>query len=104
MSVSPDIAKIVDNPKYKDLVKERDSLSWMLTIFVLVIYFGFTLLIAFAPEFLTQTIAEDSVIPLGMPLGVGVILLSILSTAVYVRRANTKFDDMIRDILQGIGK
>jgi uncharacterized membrane protein (DUF485 family) len=100
MATNPSIASITNNPKYKELVRQRDSLAWSLTAVVIIIYFGFTLLVAFAGDFLSQPIAADSVIPIGIPLGVGVIVISILLTGFYVYRANTTFDDLTHDILR----
>ena len=97
-------ARIRENPKYHELVRQRDGLAWLLTVVELVLYFGFVLLIAFAGDFLTQPISADSVIPVGMPLGVGVILASCVLTGIYVYRANTAFDEMTRDILKESGK
>ena len=100
MATNPSIASITNNPKYKELVRQRDSLAWSLTAVVIIIYFGFTLLVAFTGDFLSQPIAADSVIPIGIPLGVGVIVISILLTGFYVYRANTTFDDLTHDILR----
>ena len=94
------VSKIQNNPKYHDLVKPRDALAWILSAIVCVMYFGFILMIAFAPDFLTQPISSDSVIPVGMPVGVGVILVSCILTAVYVRRANGTFDPLTDEIIQ----
>ena len=96
--------KIQNNPKYQELVRQRDSLAWTLSAIVCVIYFGFILMIAFAPGFLTEPIAADSVIPLGLPMGVGVIVASCLLTGVYVYRANSVFDPLIREIMQEASK
>jgi uncharacterized membrane protein (DUF485 family) len=63
-------------------------------------YFGFILMIAFAPDFLTQPLSAGSVIPVGMPVGVGVILVSCILTAIYVRRANHTFDPLTDEIIQ----
>ncbi len=92
--------KIERNPKYHQLIKERDSLAWTLSGCVLVIYFGFILLVAFAPGFLSQKISSTSVIPVGMLIGVGVIVASVILTGIYVRRANNTFDPLIREIIQ----
>ena len=97
-------AKIRNNPKFHALVRQRDGFAWLLTLLVLIIYYGFVLLVALAPDFVTQTISAGSVIPVGMPLGVGVILASIVLTGIYVYRANTTFDTMIRDIIQEADK
>ena len=43
-------SKIQKNPKYHQLIKERDMLAWTLTVLVLVIYFGFILLVAGLPH------------------------------------------------------
>ena len=97
-------SKIQANPKYLELVGRRDKLSWMLSAIVCVMYFGFTLMIAFAPGVLTQPIAADSVIPMGMLLGVGVIVLSAILTGVYVFKANTTFDPIVLEIVQEASK
>lgn len=92
--------RIQNNPKYHQLIKQRDALSWSLSAVVFVIYFGFTLMIAYAPAILTEPISADSVIPVGMLIGVGVILVSILLTALYVNRANSVFDSLTDEIIQ----
>jgi uncharacterized membrane protein (DUF485 family) len=96
--------KIQSNPKYHKLVAQRDSLAWTLSALVLIMYFGFILLVAFGADFITQPIAEGSVIPIGMPLGVGVIFFSCVLTGIYVYRANTTFDTLIHEIIQEASK
>jgi len=97
-------SRILNNPTYRQLISQRDSLAWTLSACVLVLYFGFVLLIAFAPGVLTQPISDTSVIPVGMLVGVGVILASIVLTGVYVNRANNKFDPMIDAIMRDASK
>lgn len=97
-------SKIQSNPKYLQLVKQRDTLAWTLSGLVCVMYFGFTLMIAFAPGVLTAPIAADSVIPLGMLLGVGVIVASCVLTGVYVYKANTVFDPIVNEIVREASK
>jgi len=97
-------SSIQNNPKYHQLIKERDTLAWTLSALVLVIYFGFILLVAFAPGFLTQPISATSVIPVGMLVGVGVIVASVVLTGIYVQRANNVFDPLIREIIQEASK
>jgi uncharacterized membrane protein (DUF485 family) len=97
-------SRIMNNPVYRDLIKQRDNLAWTLTAIVLVLFYGFIMLIAFAPEFLTQPISAGSVIPLGMLIGVGVILASIVLTGIYVMQANNKFDPMIEELMRDASK
>jgi uncharacterized membrane protein (DUF485 family) len=37
---------------------------------------------------------------IGIPLGVGVIVFTIVITNIYVRRANTEFDDLNAEIIR----
>jgi uncharacterized membrane protein (DUF485 family) len=97
-------SKIQNHPKYLLLVKQRDTFSWILSALVCIMYFGFILLIAFAPEIITAPISPTSVIPFGMILGVGVILGSALLTGVYVIRANGTFDPIVREIVEEASK
>jgi uncharacterized membrane protein (DUF485 family) len=97
-------SRITNNPAYRQLIKKRDTLAFTLSVCVLVLYYGFILMVAFAPEILTQPIASDSVIPLGILIGVGVIIGSILLTGIYVRQANNTFDPMIQAIMQDATK
>lgn len=97
-------SKIQNNPKYLQLVKQRDTLSWTLSAIVCVMYFGFTLMIAFTPGFLTQPIAADSVIPVGMLIGVGVIVASCVLTGIYVYQANQVFDPIVNEIVKEASK
>ena len=96
--------KILKNPKYMQLVRQRDTFAWVLSALVCVMYFGFTLMIAFAPDILTQPIAADSVIPLGMLIGVGVIVCSCILTGIYVYRANHTFDPIVNEIVREASK
>lgn len=92
------ILAVSKNPKYIHLVKIRSRYSWLLTFFMLLVYFGFIYLVAFNKEFLSRPIA--GVTTLSIPIGLGVILFTILITNIYVRRANSEFDELTSEILK----
>jgi uncharacterized membrane protein (DUF485 family) len=96
--------KIQLDPNFHALVLKRNILAWTLSLVVIVLYFGFILMIAFAPDFLTQPISDTSVIPVGMLFGVGVIGISVLTTGIYVHQANTIFDPANNAIIEGANK
>jgi uncharacterized membrane protein (DUF485 family) len=96
--------RIQNNPAYRKLTQERDALAFILSACVLVLYFGFVLLVALAPDVITTPISSTSVIPVGLLFGVGVIVASIILTGVYVRQANSKFDPMIEEIMRDASK
>ncbi|MDD2581816.1 MAG: DUF485 domain-containing protein [Desulfuromonadaceae bacterium] len=97
-------SKIQNNPKYLELVHRRNTLGWSLSAIVCVLYFGFTLMIAYTPDILTAPIAAGSVIPQGMLIGVGIILASCVLTGIYVFLANKTFDPIIEEIVREASK
>jgi uncharacterized membrane protein (DUF485 family) len=98
------VARIEADPRYQELVRRRSRYTWMLTGIMLVVFFGYILLIAFNKEFLAQPISPGSVTSLGIPIGIGVILIGIALTGVYVRRANSDFDPMTKSIREDAEK
>ena len=95
---------IQKNPKYQALVSRRNRMTWTLSAIVCVIFYGFILMIAFTPDILTGPIAAGSVIPVGLPMGVGVIVACCLLTGVYVYEANQVFDPMFEEIVKEASK
>ncbi|MBP2150151.1 DUF485 domain-containing protein [Xanthobacter autotrophicus DSM 597] len=92
-------ARIAADPNYQALKSRRSRFGWILTLAMLVVYYGFILLIAFRKDVLAARIG-DGVMTWGIPIGFGVIVFTILITAVYVRRANGEFDELSEKIKQ----
>ena len=93
-------ARVEANPKYHQLVSMRSSYSIIMTILVMVVYYGYILLVAFNKEWLATKIGAGMVTSIGIPLGVGVIVITIILTNIYVRRANTEFDSLNSEIIK----
>ncbi len=91
------VARIQNNPAFMELVNTRKSFAWTLTILMLVIYFGYIALVAFAPSIIGVVIGGS--ITWGLALGIAVILSAIALTGIYVWRANSSFDGMTRAIV-----
>jgi uncharacterized membrane protein (DUF485 family) len=60
---------------------------------MMVVYYGFILLVAFNKEWMGARIG-DGVMTWAMPVGLAVILFTIIITGIYVRRANGEFDEL----------
>ena len=99
----PVVDKIQSHPKYQQLRTKRSSFGWLLTILMLVVYYGYIALIAFNKPFLAQPIG-DGVTSLGIPIGMGVIIFTIIITGIYVRRANGEYDRLTAEILKEASK
>ena len=95
--------KIAANPKYQKLVATRSSFGWILTMIMMVVYYGYIALIAFNKESLSARLGEG-VMTVGIPVGLGVIFFTVLITGFYVRRANSEFDRLTREIVEESGK
>ncbi len=97
------VQRIASNPKYQELKAKRTSYGWWLTLAMMVVYYGFIMLVAFNKPFLSQRIGEG-VMTVGVPIGFGVILFTIVITAIYVKRANKEFDDLTAEITKAVLK
>lgn len=99
----PIVDKILRDPKYQELQSKRNRLAIILTILMLVVYYGYIALIAFDKEFLAQPIGSG-VTTLGIPIGFGIIVFTVVITGIYVRRANGEFDRLTKEILKDASK
>lgn len=97
------VALIAANPKYQRLVKTRSSYGWLLTAIMMIVYYGYIAIIAFDKELFARRLGEG-VMTVGIPVGFGVIVFTIIITGIYVRRANSEFDALTREIVKESGK
>jgi uncharacterized membrane protein (DUF485 family) len=97
------IERIQQNPKFQELVKKKSSLSWLLSIVMLVIYYGFILMVAFSPATLGKSLS-GGVTTIGIPIGILIIVSAFVITGIYVRRANTEFDQLTREVVEDAKK
>ncbi|CAI1134253.1 Inner membrane protein yjcH [Serratia entomophila] len=93
---------IEENPRFKELVRKRGRFAWLLSLITLALYVGFILLIAFDPQWLGTPIAAGSTITRGIPVGVGLIVISFVLTGIYVFRANGESDRLTAEILREV--
>lgn len=92
------VDQIKSDPNFHTLVKERSKFAWRLTIAMLIVYFAFILTIAFDPSALGAPLSDDSVTTIGIPIGMAIIVFAFILTGIYVKRANTEFDDLTQKI------
>ena len=87
------IEKLKASRQYQELVRRRGRLGWLLTAVMLVIYYGYVLLIAFDKELLATRVGQG-VMTWGMPIGLFVIVFTVVITGLYVRHANSTYDEL----------
>ncbi|MBB3322087.1 MULTISPECIES: DUF485 domain-containing protein [Atlantibacter] len=98
----PIYQRIEDNAHFRELVEKRQRFATILSLIVLVIYVSFILLIAFAPGWLGTPLHAGTSVTRGIPIGVGVILISFILTGVYVWRANSEFDRLNKAVMHEV--
>ena len=84
------VKRIQSDPNYIRLVSERRSYGWTLAILMLILYYGYIGVVAFAPTLLVTT---------GLIAGFALIVISLVLTGIYVMRANSPYDDLTAAIV-----
>lgn len=87
------VERIKSSTAYRELVRKRSRLGWTLTALVLVVYYGYVLLIAFDKDVLSAKTGAG-VMTWGMPIGLFVIVFTVVVTGLYVRHANSTYDEI----------
>ena len=85
--------RILNDPRYQALKTRRTRFGWWLTLAMMLVYYGFIVLVAFNKPFLATRLGEG-VTTIGMPIGLAVIVFTVIITAIYVRRANSEYDTL----------
>ena len=97
------VHRIASHPSYIELKHKRTSFGWWLTAAMMVVYYGFILLVAFNKPFLATRLG-NGVATYAMPIGFGVIIFTVVITAIYVARANREYDDLAAQISKAVLK
>ena len=88
------------NPKFQELVAKRGRFAWTLSIVVLVLFYGFVLMVAYNPSTLGQPVSDGSMLTVGVAAELFLFVLFWVLSALYVRRANTEFDDLTQEVIK----
>ncbi len=92
--------QINEMPEFKSLVKRRWTIALLLTFLTFITYYGFILVLGYSKATMAKKIGE--VTTLGIPVAMGVIILSFIFTFIYVIWANNKYDNMVSDLKENI--
>ena len=88
------------NPKFQELVTKRSKFAWTLAAIVLIMFYGFVLVVACTPASLGKPVSEGSMLTVGVAVELFMFIFFWSLTAVYVRRANTEFDSLTQEIVK----
>lgn len=94
--------EVLRDPEFHGLVRKKNSISIVLTLATMAVYYGFIFLIAFDKSVLARKISEN--VTLGIPIGIGVIVLSCAFTGIYVMWANRDYDPAVSAFKRKLGE
>ena len=92
--ISPE--EVLRDPDFQRLAKSKNRISLVLTLVTLAAFYGFVVLLGWHSEWLGQSFSGS--INRGIPLGIGVIVLSWILTGLYVRCANSQYDALVEQV------
>ena len=95
-------AEVIGSPEFARLVRRRWTVSLVLLGVLFVTYYGYILLIPYAPAVMKTRIG--AVTTLAIPLGLGVIAVAFLLTALYVGWANERYDPAVEQLKRQLRK
>ncbi len=95
------VERIENNPHYQELLEKRSGFALKLSLFVLAIFYAFILTIAFNPSALGARIGEG-VMTIAFPVAATIIVVSFITTLIYVSRANSEFDDLTEKVREDV--
>jgi uncharacterized membrane protein (DUF485 family) len=94
--------KIAEDLSFQKLAKDKIKFSWKLSGLVLVSYYTFIMVVAFYPDWLGQALNSQTVITWGIPVAIFLIVLCMVTTAVYVHRCNGNYDERMSAIISKV--
>ncbi len=96
------VDRIKTNPNYIELVEKRTSFALKLGIFVLSMFYIYILVIAFNKEILGTKLSETGVMTWAFPVAAAIIIISFITTIIYVIRANNEFENLTKAIKEDV--
>ena len=94
--------RLIEDHAFRALQDRKRHLVGVLSLTMLVAYFSFILVVAFAPEQLAVPLGDTTVVTTGMALAFGLLLLAPILAGMYMWCANESFDPMLAAIITRI--
>ncbi|RMX05011.1 DUF485 domain-containing protein [Corticibacter populi] len=102
MSTSSDVvAKVVNHPRYQELLKRRGRISMAFFVVTWVIYAGYILTLAYNPALMARPVGAMTM-TVGVFGAVLVCLSAVILIAAYVYISNKVFDPLLAAVLKDV--
>ncbi|MCS4533001.1 DUF485 domain-containing protein [Neisseria montereyensis] len=94
--------KVLQHPKFKQMAKLKAMIGWGFSAVIFIMYVTYIWLIGTQPELFGEPVSDGSVTTWGIYAGIFVIVLSFITTGIYVSIANGKLESMTRDVVHEV--
>jgi uncharacterized membrane protein (DUF485 family) len=92
--------RVVAHPKYKELLAKRNGFAGLLSVIVLVVFYGYVLTAALSPDTFASPAFTGTQWCVGLVGGFLIQAFAFVMTGIYVHRANGEFDDINRALIE----
>lgn len=94
--------KVLAHPKFQSMARQKALLGWTFSAIMFFVYVAYIWVIGTSPQLLATKVSDNSIITVGIYIGICMIIFSFLITLVYVYIANGKFEDMTQDAVKEV--
>ena len=96
------VRRVVEHPKYQELVHRRTRVSLAFFVVMMVVYAGFIVTLAYLPEVFAQPIGAGFTMSVGVLSATIVAVSAVVMIAAYVHYSNKYFDPLIEAIVRDV--
>lgn len=93
--------KILNNPRFQELIARRNRFSILLSVIVLGVYAAFVAVAVFNPALFSAPVLGTSAWCVGLIAGFLIQGFAFVMTGIYTARANGEFDSLAREAIAG---
>lgn len=94
--------KVLSHPKFQQMEKQKAVLGWSFSAVMFFVYVAFIWTIGTSPQTLGARIHSDSIMTVGIYVGVAMIIFAFIITLFYVWLANGKYETMTQDVVKEV--
>ncbi|MDO4998003.1 MAG: DUF485 domain-containing protein [Neisseria sp.] len=94
--------KVLENAEFQSMAKQKAILGWSFSAVIFFMYVAYIWVIGDNPALFKQVVSEGGYTTWGIYAGVFVIVFSFVTTGIYVRIANGKFEKMTQAVVQSV--
>ena len=96
------VRRVLDHPKYQQLVHKRTRVSLAFFAVMMVVYAGFIITLAYLPDVFSRPIGAGFTMSVGVLAATIVAVSAVVMIAAYVRYSNRHFDPLIEAIVRDV--